>query len=76
MSDNNPFADLVPPGEFGARLPTPRCERTIQRWTELAQDPLPCVRLPKGKLIHLGTGLAWLMGRMRTRNDRRGRRKQ
>jgi hypothetical protein len=76
MTDN-PFEEYTTFAKFGAMLPKPRGERTVDRYTKRQKDPLPYVDLPGGKTIHKPTGFAWYAGLMRMRNsDRRRRRKR
>jgi hypothetical protein len=63
------LVDLVEVGQFAADIH--KHPRTIHRWMELSVDPLPYVKLPKQRLIHLPTARTWIMSRMRQQNPRR-----
>jgi hypothetical protein len=72
----SPFDEFVSLKQFGEMLNPPKCERTMQRWMNLPKNPLPVVALPKGNVVHVPTGFAWMMGLMRTGKPTRRQRRR
>src|SRR5829696_5576985 len=62
-----------------ARRPSPeayaasvgKCERTVDRWGQRPDDPLPIARAGTLKLVHIPGAKAWMTRRVRTHKPRR-----